>query len=192
MDSTKPTERLSRNAKECLLLLTAEAIRYGLMSREPLPVHPSHYPAELTASRCSFVSLQSKGTLRGCVGSLESTKPLVLDVVDNAFLAAFRDPRFSPLSANELEELDIHISVLGPFEPIGGKTEEDLLLRLRPGIDGLVIQKGKQRTTFLPSVWESLPTPEMFLRQLKSKAGWPEDYWSDAIVAHRYTTERIP
>jgi AmmeMemoRadiSam system protein A len=113
----------------------------------------------------------------------------VEDVAHNAFAAAFRDPRFPALSAAELQELEIGISVLGPTESVSFGTEEELLGKLRPGIDGLVLQDGRHRGTFLPAVWESLPEPAEFLYHLRQKAGLPGDYWSETLQIERYTTE---
>jgi AmmeMemoRadiSam system protein A len=109
-------------------------------------------------------------------------------VAQNAYAAAFSDPRFPPLREGEFEELDIHISILSPAEAMHFTSEADLLQQLRPGEDGLVMEEGFRRGTFLPSVWEQLPTPELFLRHLKQKAGLPADYWSSTLEVSRYTT----
>ena len=122
---------------------------------------------------------------------LETTRPLAEDIAENAFLAAFRDPRFPPLADDELGELEIHLSILTPAEPVSFTSEKDLITRLQPGIDGLILEEGHRRGTFLPSVWEQLPEPEQFLRHLKQKAGLPPDHWSDSIRIFRYRTEMI-
>jgi AmmeMemoRadiSam system protein A len=114
---------------------------------------------------------------------------LIVDVAENAFSAAFRDPRFTPVGPNELDDLTVHISVLSKPEPITFANEDELLQQLRPGIDGLILRDGRNRGTFLPSVWESLPQPGEFLTHLKTKAGLPPNHWSDAIEVERYTTE---
>jgi AmmeMemoRadiSam system protein A len=130
--------------------------------------------------------------LRGCIGTIEARKPLVEDVASNARGAAFRDTRFSALTWTEYERLDIHISVLSQPEPLQFSSEEELLAQLRPRVDGLIIEEGYHRGTFLPSVWEQLPTPHEFLQNLKHKAGLAPDYWSSRIRVRRYTTESIP
>lgn len=122
---------------------------------------------------------------------LEAIQPLVQDIAENAFSAAFRDPRFPPLEAGELSDLSIHLSILSPAEELTFASQEDLLAQLRPGIDGLILQEGHRRGTFLPTVWDSLPTSDQFLRHLKQKAGLPPDYWSDTLKVFRYTTELI-
>ncbi len=130
--------------------------------------------------------------MRGCIGSLEARRPLVEDIAHNAHAAAFHDPRFPPLSPAELADLTIHIAILQPAEALAFHSEAELLAQLRPGIDGLILQDGAHRATFLPAVWEGLPEPRQFLNELKRKAGLRMDYWSDSIQAWRYTTESFP
>ena len=172
------------------LLKTAwKSIRYGLTAGRALTVDPAEYPALLQALRASFVTLDAHGELRGCIGHLEATQPLIVDVAENAFAAAFRDPRFAPVTADEVDALTLHVSVLSTPQPLTVTGEDDLLTQLRPGVDGLILRDGRHRGTFLPSVWESLPQPRDFLTQLKIKAGLAPDQWSDAIEVARYTTE---
>ena len=114
---------------------------------------------------------------------------MVVDVAENAFAAAFRDPRFSPLGEAEWPNVVIHLSVLTPPERITVTDEAELLAQLRPGEDGLIVQDGPNRGTFLPSVWESLADPRDFLMHLKSKAGLAANHWSDSMEVYRYTTE---
>jgi AmmeMemoRadiSam system protein A len=109
-----------------------------------------------------------------------------------AHAAAYRDPRFLPLTAAEFDEVDLHISVLSRPEPLSFSSEDELLRQLRPGIDGLILAERYSRGTFLPSVWEQLPEPREFLARLKQKAGLGPAYWSDAIRVERYTAESIP
>jgi len=122
---------------------------------------------------------------------LEACRPLVEDVAENAVAAAFHDPRFPPLSRDEFDDLKISISVLSPPEEMSFSSEADLLSQIRPGIDGLILQEGFQKGTFLPSVWEELPETEMFFEHLKLKAGLPAGYWSDTLRVFRYTAEYI-
>jgi len=183
---------LSNDAQETLLHLAAESIRYGLEHGQPLPVNSTAYGPELQDKGASFVTLHIGGALRGCIGTLEAHRPLVVDTAHNAFAAAFSDPRFAPLSHAEFKHLDIHISVLNPAQPMDFTSEADLISQLRPGIDGLILQAGRRRGTFLPAVWESLPEPTDFVRHLKIKAGLPTDHWSDTIEVYRYTTQSFP
>ncbi len=177
--------------KQQLLHLAGESIEKGLCGKT-LAIRADDYPEPLRVSRATFVTLHVEEKLRGCVGTLEARQPLVQDVVSNAFSAAFRDTRFSALTWPEYERLDIHISILSLPEPMQFSSEEDLLAQLRPQVDGLIIEAGFSRGTFLPSVWEQVPTPREFLRHLKLKAGLHPDYWSGRIRVQRYTTESIP
>jgi len=170
--------------------IARRSIAHGLEQRTPLPVDPAAYDERLRAPGASFVTLHLGDELRGCIGSLEARRPLVSDVACNAYAAAFQDPRFPPLSRDELPALRIHISVLSEATPLHFISENDLLRQLRPGVDGLILEEGEShRSTFLPSVWSSLPDPRQFLQQLKLKAGLPPDYWSDSLRVLRYTTE---
>lgn len=146
-------------------------------------------PVELMEERATFVTLEIDGHLRGCIGMLEACRPLAEDVAHNARAAAFHDPRFPALTSREFERLDIHISVLSPPEKMSFTSEADLLSQIRPQVDGLILQEGRCRGTFLPSVWEELSEKKIFLAHLKLKAGLPETYWSDSLKIFRYTTE---
>lgn len=185
----KPLSETSRN----FLLETAhKAIAHGLETGMPLEIDAHNFPPEVQRTQASFVTLMQHGTLRGCIGGLEARMPLVEDVALHAFQAAFRDPRFAPLAAHELSDLEISISVLNPAEPLPPMSESELLRTLRPGQDGLILAEGHHYGTFLPSVWESLRSPRDFLNHLKRKAGLPMDYWSPSLRFSRYTVESIP
>jgi len=175
--------------RRILLALARESIEHGLREGRPIPVDLSGYPPVLAERRAAFVTLHDRGALRGCIGHLQAIQPLVLDVAENAFAAAFRDPRFPPLTEPELADLAIEISVLSPPEPLTFGSEEEQLQMIEPGRDGLILEAGNARGTFLPTVWESLPQPRDFLRHLKQKAGLRPDYWSDDIRISRYRTE---
>jgi uncharacterized protein len=140
----------------------------------------------------TFVTLKKDGALRGCIGSLEARRPLGVDVADNARAAAFRDPRFPPVEPVELFELEIEISVLSPREVMPVRTEEEALSHLRPGIDGVVLEFGGNKATFLPQVWEGLPEPEVFLSELRRKAQLPPRFWHPQMRISRYTVEKYP
>lgn len=179
------------SAEEKIILrnLGMQSIRHGVAMGEPISPIPTDIPLALHEPRACFVTLMKQGELRGCIGSLEPSQPLFLDVAKNAFQAAFHDPRFSPVTEGELHHLEIKISVLSPPEFFPVKDEEDLLKQIRPFKDGLILEEGRKRGTFLPSVWESLPDPKEFLMHLKRKAGFALDYWSNHITVRRYTTE---
>ena len=182
---------LNKEHQQRLLDLAKSSIQHGLQTGCPLKVNLADFPVELTEHRATFVTLHKNHQLRGCIGMLEATRPLAEDIAENAFLAAFRDPRFPPLTDDEFGELEIHLSILSPTEPVSFTSEKDLITGLQPGIDGLILEEGHRRGTFLPSVWEQLPEPEQFLRHLKQKAGLPPDHWSENIRIFRYRTEMI-
>ena len=181
----------SQDHKKNLLKLARDSIKYGLEHKQVLPIKSSDYATELQESKACFVTLHMGKNLRGCIGSLQAYRPLVLDVAKNAFAAAFQDPRFSPLSPNELDQVSISISVLSKPKPLEFDSEEDLLAKIRPQVDGLILTEGQHRGTFLPAVWESLPNAKDFLNQLKLKAGLSPDYWSETIRMERYTSEEF-
>jgi AmmeMemoRadiSam system protein A len=182
---------LNKEHHRWLTELASSSIRHGLQTGKPLIIDLAECPAELAEQRATFVTLQKQHQLRGCIGTLDAVRPLAVDIAENAFSAAFRDPRFPPLAAHELSDLDIHLSILTPAEPIAFTSEQDLLKQLQAGIDGLILMEGGRRGTFLPSVWESLPEPEQFLRYLKQKAGLAPDYWSDTLKVYRYRAEMV-
>ena len=173
---------------EDLLRLARGSIEYGLVHMEPLPVRCDEWPQALTESCATFTTLRLKGKLRGCCGTLEAVHPLARDVTRSAFQAAFRDPRFDPVVDDELGAIRLEVSVLSPLESMPVTDEADLLNRLTPGTDGLVIIADGRRTTFLPQVWETLPDPRRFLAALKAKCGLAEDYWSKQLEFQRYRT----
>ena len=177
--------------KEMLLQIARDAIAYGLEHGRAPRIEISGFPEALRETAATFVTLTINGQLRGCIGTLQAYQPLAADVAEHAYAAAFRDPRFPALRANELAQLEIHISVLTPAEPMQFDSEEDLIRQMQPGEDGLILEDLGRKGTFLPSVWESLPTPKDFLQHLKIKAGLPEDYWSDTLKVYRYRTESI-
>ena len=178
-------------ARIALLDVAQRSIASGVQTGEPLRVDPDDYPPELREQRATFVTLRRAGELRGCVGALVASRPLVADVAHSAFSAAFRDARFPALDVDELDDLEIHIAVLSALEPLLVRDEADLLDQLRPGVDGLVLREGAQQGTFLPAVWKNLPDPSDFLRELKHKAGLPLEGWSDSWEVLRYTVESI-
>jgi len=156
-------------------------------------VEAEEYPEPLRDQRATFVTLREPDhTLRGCMGTSEAARPLVEDVCRNAYSAAFMDPRFAPVRGDEVEGLDIQISVLSPLEKVEADSEVSLLGIVRPGVDGLLIEEGTHRGTLLPSVWEVLPDPRVFLRELWLKAGLAPGHWSPSLRVYRYTAECFP
>ena len=175
------------DAGDTLLPLARRAIAraVGAEPGRPADLVPEE-PAWLTRPGAAFVTLRDGGRLRGCIGSLSATRALGRDVVENAVAAATWDPRFKPVEAHELERLSVEVSVLSSPEPLEATSEADVLARLRPGVDGVILRLGPYRPTFLPQVWEELPTPVEFLGRLKRKAGLPEDFWHDDMTVETY------
>ena len=182
---------LGLESRRHLLDIAARSIRHGIANGRACAVDLERLPPELGERRATFVTLESKGRLRGCIGSLEATRPLAADVAHNAHAAASADPRFSPVEEGELDEIRIRVSVLSPPVPMPVRSEADLVSRLRPGVDGLILQDEDKRATYLPSVWKGIAEPERFVRELARKAGWDAGHWSETVQAWRYTTEEF-
>ncbi len=138
----------------------------------------------------TFVTLTQNGDLRGCIGTLEAHRPLLEDVKANALAAAFHDPRFSPLQIPELACTRVEVSLLSPAQAMRFESEQDALAQLRPEVDGVIFEYGYYRSTFLPQVWEQLPDPDIFLAQLKRKAGLSTSFWAEEIRLSRYTVTK--
>jgi AmmeMemoRadiSam system protein A len=180
---------LSESGRKKLLEICRASIAQGLREGTPLPVDAGKLAEELRPIRATFVTLEIRKRLRGCIGTLEPRLPLAEDVALHAFAAAFEDPRFPPVTLPESRLLDIHVSVLSPRQPIEFTDESDLLAKLRPGMDGVIIDDGVHCATFLPAVWEQLQDPREFLLHLKLKAGIHESAWPRGMKAWRYETE---
>lgn len=139
----------------------------------------------------TFVTLTLNDRLRGCVGSLEAWRPLVEDVRQNAVSAAFRDPRFPPLSEIEFASTVIEVSVLSKPEALRFGSQAEALAQLQRCKDGVILEYGRHRATYLPQVWAQLPDPQSFVDELKVKAGLPEDFWSNDIRLSRYSIQKF-
>jgi len=145
---------------------------------------PEH--AALAAPGATFVTLFRRDALHGCIGTIKAHRPLGTDVRANALAAAFRDPRSPALTKSEFDGLSVEVSLLSATERLRVADESELLARLVPGIDGVIIEYGDWRATFLPQVWATLPQPRDFLAELKLKAGMPIDFWSAEVNVFRY------
>lgn len=138
-----------------------------------------------------FVTLTQQGQLRGCIGTLQAHRPLLQDLKANAVAAALRDPRFAPLTAQELDVTQIEVSLLSATQPLQFANEAEALAQLRPGVDGVLLEYRHWQSTFLPQVWEQLPEARKFLAHLKHKAGLPADFWSSELRLQRYTVQKF-
>lgn len=174
---------LPDNAGTVLLPLARAAIADQLGLSQPA----SEDAPWLKRDGASFITLKREGRLRGCIGTLRAHRTLVEDVKANAVAAAFRDPRFTPLTADEFAGVAVEISVLSGLEPLRFTDEQDALRQLRAGVDGVVFQFGHHSGTFLPQVWEDYKEPADFLAHLKYKAGLPPDFWDSEVKLARYT-----
>lgn len=179
---------LTLEQKSRLLAIARQSISSGLRTREPLLLDRTELVGALGQELGTFVTLRREDELHGCVGSIEPKGPLAQGVAVMAYHAAVRDSRFPPLGFAELEQINIEISVLSVPTPVECNSETELLASLQPGEDGLLLEDRGQRATFLPQVWDRLDDPSEFVQQLKQKAGWPMNYWSSSIRAHRYRT----
>ena len=169
-----------------LLVRARNAIAAEL--KQPTQAEAAH-PA-LALPGATFVTLTQNGALRGCIGSLQAHRPLDQDVRANAVAAAFRDPRFPPLTLAELPRTRVEVSLLTAPQPMTFSSEADALRQLRPNVDGIIFIAGQKRSTFLPQVWEQLPDPRQFMAHLKQKAGLPADWWSADVQLQRYEVRK--
>ena len=183
------TARTPDKYRTPLLDIAQQSIRHGIKTGSCPNVEVSGFPHPMRTHRRTFVSVNAGGKLRGCVGSLVANNPLIADVVQNAYRAAFEDKRFKPLTEEDLVETDISVSLLSTPRPMSFRSEADLVAQIQPDTDGLILQDDNKRGIFLPIVWEQIFEPREFLRYLKNKAGLPPDHWSDSIKCWRYTTE---
>jgi AmmeMemoRadiSam system protein A len=133
-----------------------------------------------------FVTLTQKGVLRGCIGTLQACRSLLVDVQYNAISAAIHDSRFLPVTLEEFPEITVEVCVLSTPQPLSFGSQSEVLALLRPGLDGVVFEYESHRATFLPQVWENLPQPKQFLAMLKQKAGLPANFWAEGIRISRY------
>jgi uncharacterized protein len=183
-----PFIELSMDDQQTLLSLARESIRVRLLFERDLCIDETAFSPALQQQATSFVTLHKKDKLRGCIGSDQVSKPLVTDVVHHAMASAFDDPRFPAVTLDEEPTLQIKISVLTTPIPLSFASEQDLLDQLAPNEDGLTLEMGAHRATFLPTVWSLLPGKTEFLEQLKLKAELPSDFWSDDIKAWQHHT----
>ena len=182
---------LSLAQRQQLLHLARGAIRHELATGSQFDVPLADYHSMLREKRGSFITLNLRGQLRGCIGNLSASRPLLLDVAHNACAAAFRDPRFQPLTNEEYHGIDLHISVLGAPQALAVNSREELAAFLRPGVHGVIFELDRRRSTYLPSVWEKLPDPDEFIGELRAKAGLPRQGWSRKMRVSVYTTEEF-
>jgi AmmeMemoRadiSam system protein A len=171
------TKKITKKQGTALVQLARQTIfeRLGMKAEAP-EIDLEKEPA-LTEPAGTFVTLTSNGALRGCIGSLTADESILSGIKRNAVNAAFQDPRFPPLSKEEADRIAVEISVLTEPQPLTYKNPKDLLAKLTPHTDGVIIQKGLARATFLPQVWEQIPDKVTFMEHLCAKAGLPPNAW---------------
>jgi len=181
--------RLGDKVRKTLSDLVRQVIASALKTGSMPKLQPGKLPPELLAHRATFVTLTLDGRLRGCIGSTAPHRPLFEDVAVNGYKAAFGDPRFAKLTAEEATRVHVHVSILSTPRPIRAEDDTDLGRQLDPDRDGLILMDGDARALFLPQVWESLPKPADFIAQLKRKAGLSPDHWSPTLTWRRFGVE---
>ncbi len=190
-EQVQSEDNWSRAEKQTLLQLARESIRSPLEGEKNFNINLNHFPDRLKQERATFVTLNLDGRLRGCIGSLQAHRPLVVDVAHNAQAAAFKDPRFQALTHPEYQKIDIHISILSAPEPLIVSSRAELINNLKPGVDGLIIKEGTRQATYLPSLWEQLGSADQFVSELRRKAGLDPNGWTDETEVFTYRTEEF-
>jgi AmmeMemoRadiSam system protein A len=170
-------DKLTAEEKQTLLDLARQALEGGVRGEKLPPLDLESLPPRLQEQGASFVTLTITGDLRGCIGALDPYQPLAEDVREHAVAAALQDYRFPNVQPEELPQIEIEVSRLTHPVHLGYTNPEDLLSKLHPGIDGVVLRDGPRRATFLPQVWEKLPNPAEFLDHLCYKMGAAPDTW---------------
>jgi uncharacterized protein len=170
-------DELSLEEKQTLLRMAREAMEYGVRGKKLPPPQENELSEHLRDQGASFVTLTIGGSLRGCIGALEAYQPLADDVREHAIAAALEDPRFPPVREDELSRIQIEVSRLTRPVPLEYKDAADLLSKLRPNVDGVILRDGVRRATFLPQVWEKIPDPAKFMDNLCYKLGVSDNTW---------------
>ena len=178
--------------KQFIINLAKRSIEHYLAKNKLLKIGEGEVPESLKEKHSCFVTLNLARALRGCIGHLEPVQSLYLDIIENAAGAAFNDHRFAPLSAEEYPLVEIEVSVLAIPQELFFTSSQELLDKLRPIVDGVIIKKGKNSATYLPQVWEDLPNKEYFLNSLCQKAGLSADEWQkEGVRVWIYQVEEI-
>jgi AmmeMemoRadiSam system protein A len=170
-------ESLTADEKKTLLRMAREALENGVRGKSLPALDQATLTPVLRANGASFVTLTIRGLLRGCIGALEPYQPLYKDVREHAIAAALEDYRFPPVRPEDLAKIEVEVSRLTLSQPLTYTTPEDLLAKLRPGVDGVILKDGSHRATFLPQVWEKIPDKAEFLSHLCQKMGANSDLW---------------
>jgi AmmeMemoRadiSam system protein A len=185
--SADPADRVPPQDAGVVLLPLARAAIAREIGR---PLVTPEEAAWLREPGACFITLTYETRLRGCIGTLQAHRALGEDVRQNAVAAAFRDPRFKPLTATEFDGVEVEVSLLSALESLRFTDERDALQQLRVGVDGVIFQYGHHKSTFLPQVWRDYEEPAEFIAHLKYKAGLPPDFWDAEVKLSRYTVTK--
>lgn len=180
---------LSDEALDTLAGVAERSVHLAVRDHRRWVPDPHHYPPELREAGAAFVTLRREHHLRGCIGTMAAVDPLVVTVADRARAAAFDDPRFVAVGLAELDTLEVSVSVLSPMRRVVVASYEELLVDVRVGVDGLLVEAGRHRATLLPSVWDDLADPDSFVAALWRKAGLAPRAWSHELTVSRYTAQ---
>ena len=170
-------DKLTLEEQQTLLRMAREAMTFRVKGEALPPLDVSSLTERLRADGASFVTLTMRGELRGCVGALEAYQPLAEDVREHAVAAALEDPRFPPVSERDLRAIQLEISRLTRPHPLEHKDAAELLSKLKPRVDGVILRDDMRRATFLPQVWKKIPQPDEFMDNLCYKVGANYDLW---------------
>ena len=176
------SQELNKTEQEILLKITREALEKAVRGELLPKVNLENLPESLQAPGASFVTLTNNGRLRGCIGILEARQPLAIDVQEHAVAAALQDYRFPRVVPEECPNIQIEISVLSPKKILQYEKPEALAEKIRPKVDGVVLEDGYRKATFLPQVWDQLEAPETFLSHLCAKMGAPSNLWRKKLL----------
>lgn len=182
-------ENYTKDEKNIILKEARTSIEYYLKQKKKYTVDAEAFSNSLREKKATFVTLKKNHSLRGCIGILEASHPLIEDVVRNAYSAAFQDYRFSPVNETEFEKIHISVSILTKPNAMHFSSYEDFISQIKKDEDGIILKLGSKRATFLPSVWESIHEVPLFIRHLMAKAGIAQ--WDDKIEAERYRVIEI-
>jgi uncharacterized protein len=177
--------------RRALLDVAAEVIGDQVVHRDARMPNPAAFDDRLRRPGASFVTLERGDQLLGCIGTLVAVDPLVIDVARRALAAAFADPRLPPVTRDDFVVMSIKVSVLTPPEPVPVANLDDLAAAVRPGVDGLLLEAGRHRSTLLPSVWDHVADLDQFLSALWHKAGLAPGAWPSGLAISRYATEEF-
>ena len=184
-------QNFARHNKQALLAIVKTALETAVEQHSIYKPQRDDFNNVLFNRGASFVTLTKNGRLRGCIGSVVAANAIAIDLANNTFAAALNDSRFRPVTKDELKDISFSISLLTNFEKIEFTSADDLLSKIRPNIDGLLIKDGERQGLFLPTVWKEIPDKQDFLTELKIKAGLSPSHWSDNLQVFRFRTVEV-